>query len=274
MTLYRANPKDGVAWITGGSSGIGRELARELAAQGFIVAVTAREEDPIDMLVAETAECRGHVVAYPCDVTDEQGMAATVATIEREVGPIVLAVFNAGAYVPIAGENMSARKFRRSFDVNVMGVVNGLVPVVRHMRERACGHVVLVGSVSAYFGWPTTAAYGATKAALNLMAESLKFDFDKIGIRIQVINPGFIDTPLTRNAGFRMPALLPAPVAARRMLRGIQRGGFEVTFPRRLTWGLKLLSILPRPLCLRAIAVLTGWNRRPLSFGRRLPRKN
>ena len=204
MTLYRANPKDGVAWITGGSSGIGRELARELAAQGFIVAVTAREEDPIDMLVAETAECRGHVVAYPCDVTDEQGMAATVATIEREVGPIVLAVFNAGAYVPIAGENMSARKFRRSFDVNVMGVVNGLVPVVRHMRERACGHVVLVGSVSAYFGWPTTAAYGATKAALNLMAESLKFDFDKIGIRIQVINPGFIDTPMVTYR-FRRP---------------------------------------------------------------------
>lgn len=274
MTLYRANPKDGIAWITGGSSGIGRELARELAQEGFTVAVTAREEDPIDMLVAETADCRGHVVAYPCDVTDERRMAATVATIEREMGPIALAVFNAGAYVPIAGENMSVRKFHRSFDVNVMGVVNGLVPAIRYMRERGRGHVVLVGSVSAYFGWPTTAAYGATKAALNLMAEALKFDFDKIGIRIQIVNPGFIDTPLTRHAGFRMPALLPAPVAAKRMLRGIQRGGFEVTFPRRLTWSLKFLSILPRPLCLRAIAALTGWNGRPLSFGRRPPGRN
>ncbi len=274
MTLYRASTKDGVAWITGGSSGIGRALARELAADGFTVAVTAREEDPIDMLVAETANCRGRIVAYPCDVTDEQGMAATATAIEREAGPIVLAVFNAGAYMPVAGENLSVRKFRRSFDVNVMGVVHGLVPATRHMRERGRGHIVLVGSISAYFGWPTTAAYGATKAAVNLMAESLKFDFDKLGIRIQVMNPGFIDTPLTQRSGFRLPVMLPASDAARRMCRGIRQGGFEVNFPRRLTWGLKLLSILPRPLCLCIVSALTGWKRRPLSFGRRLPEKN
>lgn len=273
MTLYSADPKDGVAWITGGSSGIGRELAKQLAAAGFVVAVTAREEDPIDMLVAETAECKGHVVAYPCDVTDEKGMAATVAAIESQIGPIALAVFNAGAYAPVMGDALSARKFRRSFDVNVMGVVNGLVPVTRRMRERGGGHVVLVGSISAYFGWPTTAAYGATKAALNLMAESLKFDFDKIGIRLQVMNPGFIDTPLTRDSGFRLPALMPAEAAARRMMRAIRRGGFEVTFPRRLTWSLKLLSVLPRPVCLWIVGLLTGWKRRPLSFGRLPPKK-
>ena len=171
MTLYRANPSNGIAWITGGSSGIGRALAKELAAAGFTVCVTARDEDPIDALIAAAGPLRGRILAYPCDVTDEQRMAATVMEIERKVGPIALAVFNAGAYVPIAGENMSVRKFRRIFDVNVMGVVHGLVPVVRHMRERGPGHVVLVGSVSAYFGWPTTAAYGASKAALNRMAE-------------------------------------------------------------------------------------------------------
>lgn len=271
MKLYRADPKDGVAWITGGSSGLGRALAKELAAEGFTVAVTARDEDPIDMLVAEAAHMPGRILSYPCDVTDERRMAATVAAIEKEVGPIVLAVFNAGGYVPVAGENLSVRKFRRSYDVNVMGIVHGLVPAVRYMRARARGHVVVVGSISAYFGWPTTAAYGATKAAINVMAEALKYDLDKINIRIQVINPGFIDTPLTQKSTFPLPALMPVGAAARRMMRGIRSGGFEVTFPRRLTWGLKFLGILPRPLCRWFIVTATGWKNRPLSFGRKPP---
>lgn len=271
MTLYRANPTDGIAWITGGSSGIGRAVAKELAAAGFTVCVTARDEDPIDALIAEARSLPGRVLSYPCDVTDEKRMAATVAAIEAEVGPIVLAIFNAGSYVPVAGENLSVRKFRRTFDVNVMGVVHGLVPVVRHMRERGRGHLVLIGSVSAYFGWPTTAAYGASKAALNQIAESLKFDFDKIGIRIQVANPGFVDTPLVRHNEFHMPALMPADAAAHRMLAGIRKGGFEISFPRRLTWPLKLLGVLPRPLCQWLLTALTGWKKRPLAFGRKPP---
>ena len=271
MTLYRAAPTDGVAWITGGSSGIGRAVAKELAAAGFTVCVTARDEDPIDLLIAEAGTLSGRILSYPCDVTDEKRMAATAAAIEAEVGPVVLAVFNAGAYVPIAGENMSVRKFRRTFDVNVMGVVHGLVPVVRHMRERARGQIVFVGSVSAYFGWPTTAAYGASKAALNQIAESLKFDLDKINIRIQVANPGFIDTPLVRHSEFHMPALMPADAAARRMVAGIRRGGFEISFPRRLTWALKLLSVLPRPFCQWLLTKLTRWEKRPLAFGRKPP---
>jgi NAD(P)-dependent dehydrogenase (short-subunit alcohol dehydrogenase family) len=271
MRLYRADPKDGVAWVTGGSSGLGRELARELAREGYTVAVTAREEDPIDTLVAETSDMRGRVLAYSCDVTDEKRMAATVAAIENDAGPIVLAVFNAGSYAPVSGDNLSVRRFRQLFDVNVIGVVHGLAPVVRRMRARVRGHVVLVGSISAYFGWPTTAAYGASKAALNVMAEALKYDFDKLNIRTQVINPGFIDTPLVHKVGYPLPALMPADDAARRMMRAIRSGGFEVTFPRRLTWCLKLLGILPEPLCRWFVESATGWKKRPMSFGRKPP---
>ena len=271
MKLYRADPKDGVAWVTGGSSGIGRELAKELAREGFIVAVTARDGDPIDTLVAETADLPGHVLAFPCDVTDEKRMAATVAAIENDAGPIVLAIFNAGSYAPVIGDNLSVRRFRQLFDVNVVGVVHGLVPVVKRMRARARGHVVIVGSISAYFGWPTTAAYGASKAALNVMAEALNSDFDKLNIRTQVINPGFVDTPLIHKVGLPAPALMSAEEAARRMMRGIRSGGFEVTFPRRLTWCLKLLRILPEPLCRRFIETATGWKKRPMSFGRKPP---
>jgi NAD(P)-dependent dehydrogenase (short-subunit alcohol dehydrogenase family) len=271
MTLYRANPKHGVAWVTGGSSGIGRSLSRDLAAQGFAVAVTALEGDPIDTLIVETAQMPGHVTAYPCDVTDEHGMARTVAAIEKDLGPIVLAVFNAGNYIATPGEDLVVRNFRQSFEVNYFGIVNGLVPVIERMRIRARGHIVLVGSVTAYFGWPTTAAYGGTKAAINILAESLKYDFDKMNVRIQVMNPGFVDTALTEKNLLPMPGLMPVSRASRRMLRGIKSGGFEVTFPRRLSWPLKLLSLLPRPFCRWVISTATDWKARPLNFDRRPP---
>lgn len=272
MALYRASPKDGVAWITGGSSGVGRALAKALATQGFTVAVTAREEDLIDSLVEEARDLPGRILPYPCDVCDQQGMAAAVAAIEQTVGPITLAVFNAGSYAPVSGENLSIRKFRRSFDVNVMGIVHGLVPVTERMRGRGKGHVVIVGSISAYFGWPTTAAYGATKAAVNVMAQALRFDFERINIRLQVVNPGFIDTPLTQKTNFRLPALISAADAAGRICRSIATGGFEVAFPRRLVYAVKFLALLPGPVRHWFITTATRWKTRP-SLGRvRRPR--
>ncbi|MGX5804728.1 SDR family NAD(P)-dependent oxidoreductase [Bradyrhizobium sp. Arg314] len=271
MTLYRANPKDGVAWITGGSSGLGRALAKDLANQGYAVAVTSLPEDRADTLIVETAQMSGHVKSFPCDVTDEHGMARTAAAIEEQMGPIVLAVFNAGNYIATPGENLVVRDFHRSFAVNYFGIVNGVVPVVEHMRVRGRGHVVLVGSVTAYSGWPTTAAYGGTKAAINILAESLKYDFDKMNIRVQVINPGFVDTPLTEKNKLPMPGLMPVHRASRRMARGIKKGGFEVTFPHRISLPLKLLGLLPRPIGRFVIGLTTSWWGRPLYFDRRLP---
>lgn len=241
-----------------------------LAAAGYTVAVTAREGDEIEALIAESAPLSGRILSYPCDVTDEARLENTLAAIESAAGPVVLAIFNAGTYVPVAGENLSVRKFRRTFDLNLQGVINGLVPVVRRMQKRGFGHIVLLGSISAWFGWPTTAAYGASKAAINVMAQSLKYDFDKINIRIQVANPGFVNTPLLQlqQTASMVPALMTPEDAASRMLRGITRGGFEIAFPKRLVWGLKLTSMLPRPVRHWVINRLTRWSSRPLSFGR------
>lgn len=275
MGLYRANPQDGVVWITGGSSGIGRALAKALAATGYTVAITAREEDEIEALIAEAAPLSGRILSYPCDVTDEVRLEQTLADIENAAGPVVLAIFNAGTYVPVAGENLSVRKFRRTFDLNLQGVINGLVPVARRMQKRGFGQIVLLGSISAWFGWPTTAAYGASKAAINVMAQSLKYDFDKINLRIQVANPGFVNTPLLQlqQTASMVPALMSPEDAANRLLRGIMRGGFEIAFPRRLVWSLKLASVMPQPVRHWVINRLTRWSSRPLSFGRTAPRK-
>jgi short-subunit dehydrogenase len=252
MTTFRASPNGGAAWVTGGSKGIGRELVLALAREGYMVAATARGREDLEE-VARAAH----------------GLPGTVfAAIEDKVVPIALAVFNAGNYFPTKGERLDVANFVKTYEVNVFGVVNGLVPVVRRMQERRRGHVAIVGSVSSYFGWPTTAAYGATKAALNNMAESLKYDFDRMNIRIQMINPGFIDTPLTSKNSFAMPALMAPEKAAARIVAGLRSGGFEMTFPRRFTWFLKFLRILPQPIRYAFINRVTGWHKRPLSTRR------
>lgn len=265
MGLYRARPGDGVAWITGASTGIGRSLARDLALEGYTVCATARDEDRLATLVAETAGLGGRIVAFPCDVTEEAAMTQTVAAIEREVGPIALCVFNAGTYFPTRGERLDTSNVVKTFEINLFGVIYGLVPVLERMRQRGRGQMVLVGSASSYFGWPNAASYGASKAALNNLAEGLKHDFDKLNIRIQVINPGFVDTPLTQKNEFSMPALVPVDEAARRMAAGIRSGGFEISFPRRLNWPLKLLRILPFEIRYWLIHRITKWDSRPLA---------
>ncbi|TWG95502.1 short-subunit dehydrogenase [Mesorhizobium sp. J18] len=264
MPLYRASPKDGVAWVTGASTGIGKAVALDLARAGYTVAATARDQADLKLIEQEAMGLPGRILAFPCDVSDEKGMERTVAAIEKEAGPIVLALLNAGTYLPIRGDRMETTNFVRSFEINVLGVIFGLVPVVDRMRERGFGQVAVTGSVTSYFGLPSAAAYGATKAALNNLVESLRFDLEKMNIRLQVFNPGFIATPLTEKAKFPMPALMKVEDASRRILKAFQSGGFEVTFPRRLTWSLKFLRLVPQPIRFWLLYKITGWDKRPI----------
>ena len=212
---------------------------------------------------------KGRAMPFPCDVTDEAGMAKTVAAIEQEAGPIVLAVFNAGNYFPTRGDRLDSLNILKTFEINLFGVVFGLIPVSHYMRERGQGQIVIVGSVSSYFGWPAASAYSASKAALNNMAEGLKYDFDKMNLRLQVINPGFVDTPLTAKNEFKMPSLVPVDVAAEHMARAIRSGGFETSFPFQLAFFLKILRIMPQPWRFWILNWRTGWKNRPMANGRK-----
>ncbi len=264
MTEYVARPAHGAAWVTGASAGLGRAMAERLAAKGFTVFATARSAGPLAELAGETSALKGHVVAMPGDVTDADDMARIVDTIERQHGALSLAVFNASVFVPVHGEALEVPDFDRTFAVNLGGVVNGLVPAVEAMKRAGRGHIAFVASATGYGGLPTSAAYGATKAALINMAESLKFDFDKLDIRIQVVNPGFLEGRTSVRSGVPLPYLAAVDQAAGRIVDGLGRGGFEIVFPKRRALARKLLGLLPYSLYFAVLNWRTGWKKRPL----------
>jgi len=248
MIPYRALPKDGIAWVTGASSGIGRSVALELARRGFKVVATARRLDTLETLAIEARGLAGKIAALAGDVTDRSDMAALVARIESEVGPINLVFLNAGAFVPDENGVFGGEGTRQTYDINLMGTINCLEPVIPLMKARGHGQIAVNASVAGFGGLPLAAAYSSAKAALINLAESLKFELDRSGVTIQVVNPGFVQTPMTAHNKFPMPFLMALDEATLRICDGFARSGFEITFPRRLSWAVKFLNILPYPL--------------------------
>jgi NAD(P)-dependent dehydrogenase (short-subunit alcohol dehydrogenase family) len=232
----------GPIWITGASSGIGRAVALAYAAQGKTLAVSARDAKALDSLVAEG---NGRIHAYPLDVTDRAASLALVDRIEADLGPIALALLNAGTHHEVRVRDFDPAIFDRLFAVNVGGVVNGLAAVIPRMVARRSGHIAIVSSVAGYRGLPSASAYGATKAALINMAEALEPDLALHGIKLSLINPGFVRTPLTDLNEFPMPFLMEVDAAAARIVSGLASSAFEITFPRRFAFILKLLRIIP-----------------------------
>jgi NADP-dependent 3-hydroxy acid dehydrogenase YdfG len=232
----------GVAWVTGAGSGIGRALARRLAEEGWVVAASARTSRDLDSLAAEVP---GRITAFQLDVTDADAAAETGRAIEAGLGPVSLAVFNAGSYFPTTAAKFSVDNFRKTVDVNLMGIVNCMGPIVPAMVSRRSGHIAVMGSLTGFVGLPTAASYGATKAALNSMAEAFKPDFDQYGVTITVINPGFVKTPATDKNRFPMPFLMDSEAAVDHIMRGLEQKRFAVNFPWQMTAGVRLLGALP-----------------------------
>lgn len=238
----------GVAWCTGAGKGIGRATALLLAARGWTVAASARTEADLLTLCEAAAMQNGAVHAYPLDVTDGDATERCVAAIEADLGPVSLAVLNAGTHAPSPAAAFDSAIFRNLMQTNYFGVINGLSALLPRFLQRRSGQVAVVASVAGYRGLPSAAAYGASKAALINMCEALKPELDRAGVKLSLINPGFVRTPLTDRNDFAMPFLIEADVAARRLLDGIDSGRFETTFPRRFTWMLKLMRCLPYAL--------------------------
>ena len=232
------------AWITGASMGIGREMALLLAEKKVHVALSARSKDKLNAM----AQNSGRLSAFPLDVTDRAAVGATVGQIEQDVGPIDLAILNAGIWELVELDNFDASIFEQAMRVNYLGVIYALEALLPRMIERGAGHIALIGSVSGYRGMPKAAAYGPTKAALINLAETLKLDGERHGIKISIVNPGYVDTPMTEKNDFEMPFIISAEKAARKIISGLEREKFEIAFPVRLVRPMRLLRRLPNGL--------------------------
>ena len=227
-----------VVWITGASTGIGREIALQLASQGVKVAASARDAKKL-------AELGSGIRPYPLDVTDAEAVKATIQSIEREMGPIDIAILGAGSYSPVEAHKIDAALFSSIITVNYLGVVNGLAGLLPAMLERRAGHISWIASVVGYRGLPKAAAYGPSKAALINLAECIKPELELKGITISVINPGFVETPMTAANDFPMPFLMKPEEAARLTIAGLAKKRFEVAYPGRFVAILKIGRVLP-----------------------------
>lgn len=237
---YRLPSAWKVIWITGASSGIGREVALRLAASGAKVAVSARSADKLADLEAASL----NIKAYPLDVADLAATQATAAAIASDLGPIDLAILNAGVWVPMDAESYDATGITRAMAVNYSGVTNALGPLIPAMIARKSGHIAIVSSVAGYRGLPVAIAYAPTKAALISLAESLHPDLMDHNVKMTVINPGFVDTPMTKVNSFPMPFMVTTERATHSIINGLISGSFEIVFP----WRMKLMSKVTRLL--------------------------
>jgi short-subunit dehydrogenase len=261
MARRPSSPDQGCAWVTGASSGIGAALVRELSHRGWRVAMTARRVDALEALARDAPD---RLFAAPADVADRAAMARAHAATNARFGPVGLLIANAGVYLPVDARAPDADRFAQTFSVNLMGVVHALENVAPSMTARGVGHIHMVSSATGFGGMPTAGAYGASKAALYNMAETFRVELDPVGVGVSVSTPGFVDTPAQDDNAFPKPFQVTAETAARRIVDGVARGGFEITFPRRFTWPLKAIYALPPPLRLPLVRRWTGWDRKTL----------
>lgn len=242
-----------VIWITGASTGIGRELALRLAASGAKVSVSARSAEKLGELERASA----NIKAYPLDVTDAAATQAIAAAIIRDLGPIDLAVLGAGLWIPMSGDTFDAASLTQSMAVNYTGTANALGALIPTMTARKSGHIAVIASVAGYRGLPQAVAYAPTKAALICLCETLYLDLKRHNVALTVVNPGFVDTPMTKVNDFPMPFLIGPQEAADTIIKGLIAGGFEIAFPWRMKLLTKFTRLLPYRLFFSLISFIT-----------------
>ena len=237
-----------VNFVTGASSGMGRSLAKRLAADGDAVVVVARRKELLDSLVAEIEASGGRALAIPCDVTDSDAVHAAVRTTEADFGPITRLIANAGGPDKTDVDRFDAAHVYAQLQLNVVGVANCIEAVLPGMLERGSGHLIATSSLAAARGLPTAAAYGASKAALTNMLEGLRVDLRPRGIDVTVLAPGFVNAKQKQKRKKSRPFRLELEDATERMHRAILERKAYYAFPKSLVALLWLSRLLPARL--------------------------
>jgi short-subunit dehydrogenase len=240
-------------WLIGASSGIGRATAELLHSKGAKVIVSARNAAALGVLAAQYPGLQ----ALALDATDEASVQAAARQLLAS-GPIDLLMYCAGTYAAQRAQDMQSQEIAHHVQVNYMGAIYSIAAVLPSMLAAKRGHISLVSSVAGFRGLPKSLAYGPTKAALINLAETLYIDLRGEGLGVSVVNPGFVQTPLTAQNTFHMPALISPAQAATEIVAHWEQGRFEIHFPKRFTRWMKLLRILPYTAYFKAVSRFTG----------------
>ena len=229
-------------WITGASSGIGRALAIKFSNEGWQVAASARREN----LLNDLNKSNPNIHSFVLDVKDEKSVINVFQSILKKFETIDICVFATGIHDPEAEKKLSSEKIREIMETNFFGTLNCIMAVNSFFREKKSGHIAIVSSVAGYRGLPAASGYCASKAALTSLAESLYFDFKRKNVKVSLISPGFIKTPMTDKNRFPMPMIKSPEYAAEKIFIGLtKKNSFEIDFPKSFTILLKLLKIMP-----------------------------
>jgi len=229
-------------WITGASSGIGKALAIKFSTEGWHVAASARREN----LLQDLNKTNSNIHSFPLDVIDEPRTKKVFQDILVKFQSIDICVFCTGIHDPDAEKKLSTEKIREIMETNFFGTLNCIMAVNSYFRERKSGHISLVSSVAAYRGLPAASGYCASKSALTSLAESLYFDFKRYNVKVSVISPGFVKTPMTDKNKFPMPMIKSPEYAAEKIFIGLtKKNVFEIHFPITFTIMMKILKIMP-----------------------------
>jgi len=228
-------------WITGASSGIGKALAEKFAAEGWKVAVSARRKEILDKMSEHE-----NIFSYPLDVTNQDQIKNSFEKIIEDFNGLNLCVFSSGTYDPKLEQEINIQQNKFVMETNFFGVLYCIKAVESYFKNKKDGHISIVSSIAAYRGLPNSSGYGPSKAALTNLTESLYFDFKKYNVRISLVSPGFIKTPLTDKNEFPMPFIKSPEFAAEKMFNGLTKSkAFEIHFPKALTILLKIFRVLP-----------------------------
>ena len=246
-------------WITGGSTGIGKALAIKFANEGWNVAISARREN----LLKEISEMYENIHSFPLDVTDKNRCNEVFNDIKNKFNEVDICFFSTGTWNPKKEKDIDVEQIEDVFKVNFFGTVNSTKAVEKYFKEKKSGIITIVSSIAGYRGLPNSTGYGPSKSALNNLTESLYFDFKRFGVRVCLVSPGFIKTPMTDKNDFKMPFLKTPEYAADKIYDGlINKNSFEIHFPKALTIILKIFSFLPSKLYFGLVGRMTKYQKK------------
>ncbi|MDX1923397.1 MAG: SDR family NAD(P)-dependent oxidoreductase [Alphaproteobacteria bacterium] len=230
--------------ITGASSGIGESLARAYARAGIRIGLLGRRKDKLDAIAASLASTGAQIWVGVVDVTQQDNLKAMLIKADEEK-PIDLLIANAGISAGTFGAGESEQQARAIFGTNLDGVLNTIHPIIPRMQNRRSGQIAIMASLAGFRGFPSAPAYCASKAAVRLYGEALRGEYAKWGIKINVICPGYIETPMTAVNDFPMPFMMDATKAAHIIVKGLARNEARIAFPWPTAFAAWLLGVLP-----------------------------